>query len=1036
MKTTLNLALVMGLLVSGAQAQTSFVEDFSTSFRRNGSATTAVWDTTAGEIRLHENDLQTVATLSLGDAVQCFTVDGDLAYAGVGNQLRVVEFDGRLSLSQISSLSMTNNVYDVELDGHLAYVATFGAGLRVVDVSNPHVPVQVGNLATSQYSFRVVVRGNRAYLADYWYFRVVDITDPTNPASIYQFATSGQCRDVAVSGSHAYALDQAVGLRIFSVAEPESLVTYSIITPNPLSLEVEGDIAYVGNRNSFEVIDVSDPAAPVAIGSFIFANAWYEEMRFEGDVGYLRSRDWLHVVDVSDPTAPTLLASRAMGNGYCLDVAGEYAFTTDTVGLLEVIAVSEARVPPTMEAGIAVGSGYSSEDVIAQGNYAYLAQDDGLHTIDITDPESPSAAGFVSLPVSLENLALDGDIVYGSTGYHDLQVIDVSDPTSPALSTVVSTTTNVGPLSLEGVHLYAASDGGGLMVFDVGDPSAPVQIDALSPGPGVRDIDVSGNYAYAITSGLPNFVSFDVSDPTAVAIVGTEVFGSPQTLEADGRHVYVADTTFRAVDVSDPANPAQVDELAMVSLGRDIVIRGDIAFVAIGSEGIQVIDIADPTNMSIVGQYETAPEFTEYLDVEGHYAFAGGSVHFSTVRVFSSVPDPTRSIAQSIPVHSFTEAPGWLRILTTQVNSVDWQVSLDGGSAWEDIDRATWTPVTPGLSLAWRADLVPLQNGYNPGCSLLEIEWAFDYPLITSIVDVPEDQGRQVRIKWRKSGIDEPGASTPVTDYAIYRRVDDGMPTRSLPDGDWDFLTSVPARMDDYYATVVPTLVDSTITDPGHSVFVVRALTTSPTWSHTSPPVTGQSIDNLIPNAPEGLSIVYGMTSNDLDWEVGSAPDVTHFEIHRSLHPVFEVQPGTLVATTEAESWSDSDGNRDHHYRVVAVDDAGNRSPAASPLTVTAAVDPPEPGRYVLHQNTPNPFNPMTSISYQVPAPGGHVTIRVFDAAGRRVRTLVDDHVSGGIHEAVWRGRDDGGGRVGSGVYYCRLTATGYSKTIKLIAIQ
>ena len=77
--------------------------------------------------------------------------------------------------------------------------------------------------------------------------------------------------------------------------------------------------------------------------------------------------------------------------------------------------------------------------------------------------------------------------------------------------------------------------------------------------------------------------------------------------------------------------------------------------------------------------------------------------------------------------------------------------------------------------------------------------------------------------------------------------------------------------------------------------------------------------------------------------------------------------------------------------------------------------------RPYLSHNFPNPFNPSTAIQYRVPSPGGRVRLSVYDLSGRRVRTLVDTYRSGGEHLAVWRGLDDHGREVSSGVYFYRL---------------
>ena len=80
----------------------------------------------------------------------------------------------------------------------------------------------------------------------------------------------------------------------------------------------------------------------------------------------------------------------------------------------------------------------------------------------------------------------------------------------------------------------------------------------------------------------------------------------------------------------------------------------------------------------------------------------------------------------------------------------------------------------------------------------------------------------------------------------------------------------------------------------------------------------------------------------------------------------------------------------------------------------------------------PNPFNPTTTVEYTVAAPG-RVKIRVFDVAGRVMRTLVDSHVAAGRRTAVWDGTTDTGQRAASGVYFVRMEASGqFNATRKL----
>jgi hypothetical protein len=93
------------------------------------------------------------------------------------------------------------------------------------------------------------------------------------------------------------------------------------------------------------------------------------------------------------------------------------------------------------------------------------------------------------------------------------------------------------------------------------------------------------------------------------------------------------------------------------------------------------------------------------------------------------------------------------------------------------------------------------------------------------------------------------------------------------------------------------------------------------------------------------------------------------------------------------------------------------------------------PSMYVLKGVSPNPFNPVTTVTYGVPTDAS-VRLAIYSVAGRLVRTLVDGEVGAGYRTVVWDGRDDRGREVGSGVYFCRMEAAGFDDTAKMVLMK
>jgi hypothetical protein len=111
--------------------------------------------------------------------------------------------------------------------------------------------------------------------------------------------------------------------------------------------------------------------------------------------------------------------------------------------------------------------------------------------------------------------------------------------------------------------------------------------------------------------------------------------------------------------------------------------------------------------------------------------------------------------------------------------------------------------------------------------------------------------------------------------------------------------------------------------------------------------------------------------------------------------------------------------------RVQVLDAAGNLAEAVSAADfavggASAVDDRPLPQAPALAQNAPNPFNPRTKISFVLPV-AGEARLAVYDVDGRLVRTLAGGWLEAGERTVTWDGDADRGGRVASGLYFCRL---------------
>lgn len=129
------------------------------------------------------------------------------------------------------------------------------------------------------------------------------------------------------------------------------------------------------------------------------------------------------------------------------------------------------------------------------------------------------------------------------------------------------------------------------------------------------------------------------------------------------------------------------------------------------------------------------------------------------------------------------------------------------------------------------------------------------------------------------------------------------------------------------------------------------------------------------------------------------------------------------------------------NYVTITIDGNGDGLPDESnhPVGVASGDGDVPTSPLTLLGNVPNPFNPATTIRFIVPGTSGtaaHTTMEIFDIAGRRVATLLDELVPAGYRSVIWNGTSDRGSTVSSGVYFVRIQAGNEVKTKKMALIR
>jgi len=563
-----------------------------------------------------------------------------------------------LNVSLVGRLNLCwNTTGDLDLQNGLAYLPTGYSGLRILDVSTPEHPEEIGWCDTWGSANSVAVAGGYAYVTTYWGgFRTYDISDPAQPVETDVQDLEYMLSDVLVHDDHVLVAGRWEGLYIFNLEHPAyPQLIGQCPTPgyNTFDLDAAGSIAcLVDTHEHLRVVNIADPFNPYELSSCEIPHGT-SGVAVQDGWAYVTGGE-LYVVDLSTPETPQLSGSWApdcSANG--VELHNGHAWVMSTVGLFvasladpgapfEVFALDDCYANGIAFDGnlacLAAGSrGLRTLDVsdpaglTELGNLArplrtdYIAVEDNLaavalggyavpeggrlQLVDLTDPAQPQRAGALDLPAVLSGVAIAGNYVFAPSQGYGLSVIDVSDPEAPFPSAACDTTASFLDIDLSGDYAFVAVQQGGLRAIDISDPLAPEGSGDLAIANGLRGIAVSGNYICAVGD---EFIVVDASDPEQM-----EQLGSTNTLPGFPMHV-AADGTLACViwieegaggvavmDIADPANP----DLRgwCYTPGGDcasgITIRDHYACVADQAGDLQIVDFSDPDNLAIVGTY-------------------------------------------------------------------------------------------------------------------------------------------------------------------------------------------------------------------------------------------------------------------------------------------------------------------------------------------------------------------------------------------------------------------------------------------------
>ncbi len=728
-----------------------------------------------------------------------------------------------------------------------------------------------------------------------------------------------------------------------------------------------------------EFFDVSTPASPVRVARWLLA-AQPSDMTVVGTTLYvaLRKTEGLLALDVSDPTAPTLLDQLTGYDMLSVCVEGTYAYCgLGSTGVV-IVDVSDAHA---MSALTTFDTPGSANGTAIAGNTLYVAQGtSGLGIYDVTFPAAPAALGSYATGSFNTFVAVQNDVAY-LAGNFGLITVNVAIPTVPTLLATLGVGDTTYEMDLHGDELYLAGLSGAVRV-DISDPAAPAIL-AQSAVAGGLSVAVVGDAAFL----ADRFIGLRAYAALTLAPIGvTRNAGFSNRVHLVGPYLYVVDLGggLRIWDITDPANATMLSATDLPANSQDVFVDGAVAYVVNANnsgEGLKVLDVSDPAAPTLLASYNTQNQGYG-LDVQNDRVYIANGFGGLDVVDVSNPTAPADLGGFAFGANAFdTKVDG----------SVAYMALFGGGMASVDVSD-------PGS-----ISLLDQQIGWG-FLNALDIAagyaWVADGQYGLRVVDISDPSnlvtlgtagisGQARDVVWN-------GYVYAGDDFYGLRQFDVTDPTAPVLAG------SFPSADRGMGVDAADEIVVLAAGEAGVYLFqgpppvaaatgMLTALVNQQAVSLTISGNTAAAGDLVVTRTTDDATAARTWTAAEFDGlQVAGSSVSAHLVDHDAV--------GFPRTYTLALHTAGGD---------IALAETRVTGGLPTALQLTAA---------------PNPFNPQLTVAFALPAPSP-VTVAIYDAAGRLVRTFDLGQRPAGPGQVVWNGRDTSGQACASGVYALRLTA-------------
>jgi hypothetical protein len=525
------------------------------------------------------------------------------------SEVQVFERVTPSTLTPRSVVALDGEVRGLDAAGSSLFTIESGSTLRIFDASNLTAVAPTGSLALNADVHHVHVEGAIALLSEAKThlfpanppgLRIIDVSNPVTPSEIGFAELPNDARSVDVGGTTAVVVLRdatyccAEGIHTVDLSNPSDPqpLTRLILGGYPTDVRMSGSLAFVsnGNQEGTYVIDVANPGSPEIISDFL-PDATSSALELVAGTALLAAGDDLALIDLQDVTRPLAISNSVTpGDADAVRVQDGVAYVADGEEGLRILDVSNPFATVLLGSLATTGR---TRSLLLDGPIAYLADGDaGVRIVDVSDPTSPVVLGNLDTPGHAAALGLSGNRLYVADQVGGLRIVEVSDPTQPVELGSVATGETTRGVDVVGELAYMADGGAGLRVIDASNPTLPVEIGVLDPpNPStVYDVQVVDDLAYVADSNGMRVVDVSIQPPVELNVVEpgayeVEILNQNRMVTANFKGV-------RVFDLSTPESPRYMGGTPVV-LGlynkgaRSIDVEAGLVYATWDADGIE-----------------------------------------------------------------------------------------------------------------------------------------------------------------------------------------------------------------------------------------------------------------------------------------------------------------------------------------------------------------------------------------------------------------------------------------------------------------